>query len=40
MKKTYEKPTIQITMFEKEDSITTSAFGNSLPGYTDEEFPG
>ena len=39
MKKTYEKPIIEITTFDSEDSITTSSFGQGLPGYIDEEFP-
>lgn len=39
MKKTYEKPIIEITTFDSEDAITTSSFGQRLPGFIDEDFP-
>lgn len=39
MKKTYEKPIVEITKFDNEDAITTSNFGQALPGYIDDEFP-
>ena len=39
MKKEYKEPLIEVVKFDNEDVITTSSFGNSIPGYEDTEFP-
>ena len=37
MKKQYENPIIEIIVFDEEDVITTSSFGNPLAGLDNDD---